>query len=100
MYRLRRNGFRPQQRYIISFPPELATQTLSIQFFMLTISARIGNVVYAPGSTSLDENFADVMLAKQKPPLLASDLSHSFVQLFVRRQFATTAKFVKVVDSL
>jgi ribosomal protein L13E len=24
MYRLRRNGFRPQQRYIISFPPELA----------------------------------------------------------------------------
>ena len=67
---------------------------------MLTISARIGNVVYAPGSTSLDEKFADVMLARQKPPLLAFVLSHSSARLFVLRQFATTAKFVRVVDSL
>ena len=70
------------------------------QSFMLTISARIGNAVYAPGLTSLDENFADVTLAKQKPPLLAFVLLHSSAQLFELRQFATTEKFVKVVDSL
>ena len=67
---------------------------------MLTISARIGNAVYALGSTSLDENFVDVTLAKQKPPLLAFVLSLSSAQLFVLRQFATTAKFVRVVASL
>jgi hypothetical protein len=67
---------------------------------MLTISARIGNAVYAPGLTSLDENFADVTLAKQKPPLLAFVLSHSSDRLFVLRQSVTIAKFVRVVDSL
>jgi len=81
------------------FSPELATQ-LHHQSFMLTISARTGNAAYAPGSISLDENFADAMLARQKPPLLAFVLSHSSAQLFVPKQSATIAKFVRVVDSL
>ena len=59
---------------------------------MPTISARIGNAVYAPGSTSLDENFADATLARQKPPLLAFVLSHSSTQLFVLKQSATSTK--------
>ena len=69
------------------------------QSFMLTISARIGNATYAPGLISLDENFVDATLARQKPPLLAFVLSHSSVPLFVPKQSVTTAKFVKDVDS-
>jgi hypothetical protein len=67
---------------------------------MLTISARIGNVAFAPGSISPDENFADATLARRRPLLLAFVLSHSSAQLFVPRQSATTVKFVKVVDLL